>query len=199
MSADPPLRDAILKAAFTLFTSQGVVATTMDAVAQRAGCSRISVYRHFSDKQGLLRAVVLEGLANEAVRFDAIWGQPAPFEHRIVAAFAWAVGTARTNPILGQLLRSEPDAVLMGLTIEGEGALALATELVAERLRADNLGDEAALTLAEMMCRLVLSILLQPYGRLKLETSEELESFAQTWIVPAFRSARGDPRPTTRG
>lgn len=47
----------ILDAAVALFTRQGVRATTMGQVAQRAGVQRVTVYRHFGDDAGLLRAV----------------------------------------------------------------------------------------------------------------------------------------------
>jgi len=50
-------REAILEAASALFFERGILATTMDAVAERAGVSKMTVYAHFADKPALLAAV----------------------------------------------------------------------------------------------------------------------------------------------
>jgi TetR/AcrR family transcriptional repressor of mexJK operon len=50
-------REAILAAASALFFERGILATTMDSVAERAGVSKMTVYAHFADKPALLAAV----------------------------------------------------------------------------------------------------------------------------------------------
>jgi TetR/AcrR family transcriptional repressor of mexJK operon len=49
--------EAILAAAHDLFLDRGVAATTMDAIAERAGVSKMTVYANFRDKPVLLAAV----------------------------------------------------------------------------------------------------------------------------------------------
>jgi TetR/AcrR family transcriptional regulator, mexJK operon transcriptional repressor len=44
-------------AAYALFLERGVTATTMDAVAERASVSKMTVYANFRDKPALLSAV----------------------------------------------------------------------------------------------------------------------------------------------
>ncbi len=51
-------RQAVLGAAQELFLAQGYAATSMDAVAQAAGVSKLTVYSHFGDKEGLFRAAI---------------------------------------------------------------------------------------------------------------------------------------------
>ncbi|MBB6185128.1 TetR/AcrR family transcriptional regulator [Oleiagrimonas soli] len=51
-------RAAILDAAQDLFTDQGFEHTSMDAVASRAGVSKLTVYSHFGDKATLFREAV---------------------------------------------------------------------------------------------------------------------------------------------
>ncbi|MCG3202914.1 MAG: hypothetical protein NFCOHLIN_02800 [Gammaproteobacteria bacterium] len=51
-------RKAILEAAGRLFLEHGFERTTMDAVAAAAGVSKLTVYSHFQDKEGLFRALV---------------------------------------------------------------------------------------------------------------------------------------------
>lgn len=49
--------EAIVAAAGALFSERGIAPTTMEAVAERAGVSKMTVYSHFRDKSALLRSV----------------------------------------------------------------------------------------------------------------------------------------------
>src|SRR5579862_3313026 len=53
---DPQKREAILDAATQLFYERGMAATTMEAVAERAAVSKMTVYSYFPDKSALLKA-----------------------------------------------------------------------------------------------------------------------------------------------
>lgn len=53
-------RQAILEAARTAFTENGVDGTSMDALAARAGVSKRTVYHHFPSKQALVRQLMTE-------------------------------------------------------------------------------------------------------------------------------------------
>jgi len=50
-------RRAILEAAGNLFLERGIAPTTMEAVAERASVSKMTLYSHFPDKPTLLAAV----------------------------------------------------------------------------------------------------------------------------------------------
>jgi TetR/AcrR family transcriptional repressor of mexJK operon len=50
-------RQAILDAANALFLERGIAATSIEAVAERAAVSKMTVYGHFEDKPALLTAV----------------------------------------------------------------------------------------------------------------------------------------------
>jgi len=54
---DPAKLEAIMDAAYALFLERGITATTMDAVAERASVSKMTVYANFRDKPALLSAV----------------------------------------------------------------------------------------------------------------------------------------------
>lgn len=51
-------RAAILRAAKHLFTTQGFEGTSMDAIANAAGVSKLTVYSHYQDKERLFTAAV---------------------------------------------------------------------------------------------------------------------------------------------
>jgi len=52
------LGETIVDAAFELFVELGFQATTMDKVAQRAKISKLSIYRHFENKEALFSAAM---------------------------------------------------------------------------------------------------------------------------------------------
>ncbi|SEH60038.1 DNA-binding transcriptional regulator, AcrR family [Mycolicibacterium rutilum] len=68
-------RATILEAGRTLFLRSGYQGTSMDQVAAMAEVSKQTVYKHFGDKQELLRAIV----------DDAVAGTVAPIVGRIAA------------------------------------------------------------------------------------------------------------------
>lgn len=80
---DPRKRAAILKAAKTLFAHRGYTETSMDALAQQAGVSKLTVYSHFADKDALLTEVVISTCEAHAptAYFDP--DQPLPLTERL--------------------------------------------------------------------------------------------------------------------
>jgi len=55
-------RQAILHAARDLFLRKGYAGTSMDGVALMAEASKVTIYKHFSDKQTLFIAVVTDAI-----------------------------------------------------------------------------------------------------------------------------------------
>jgi len=53
-------RQALLGAAARLFLEQGFERTTVDAIAARAGVSKLTVYSHFEGKEGLFKTLIAE-------------------------------------------------------------------------------------------------------------------------------------------
>jgi len=82
--------EKVLKATLDLFVERGIDATSMDAVAERSGVSKATIYKHWQDKDALaLEALSLMfGLEEEPPKFDsgdlrqdlvdALTYQPAP-------------------------------------------------------------------------------------------------------------------------
>jgi TetR/AcrR family transcriptional repressor of mexJK operon len=57
---DMEKRASILEAAMALFPSRGYDGTSVEAIAQSAGVSKLTVYSHFADKEALFGAAVTE-------------------------------------------------------------------------------------------------------------------------------------------
>lgn len=91
-------RAAVIDAARELFLAHGVTATSMDAIARRAGVAKGTVYLSFPTKQHLVHAIEAEFDARilDAVKGAATIGSDAP-----TAASAWC--TALVTAYLDQL------------------------------------------------------------------------------------------------
>ncbi len=63
----PEKRQAVVDAAFRLFLSQGVQATSLEAVAKAAGVSRVTLYSHFPDKAALFEATIRDEMERLAL------------------------------------------------------------------------------------------------------------------------------------
>ena len=55
---DPEKRAALVEAAGRLFCENGFEAVSLEAIAQAAGVSKLTIYSHFGDKEGLFTAAV---------------------------------------------------------------------------------------------------------------------------------------------
>lgn len=68
---------AILDAGWTLFLERGVEATPIEAIAARAGVSKVTLYTHYPDKAALFRAAVEREMERieAAQQFEASGGR----------------------------------------------------------------------------------------------------------------------------
>lgn len=89
-------RAAVLDAARELISERGFAATTMAAVAERAGVTRRAVYLHFATKADLLAALFDYVSEREllAASLQRVWRAPGP----VAALGEWARHLARFHP-----------------------------------------------------------------------------------------------------
>jgi AcrR family transcriptional regulator len=66
-------RDRIVRATFELHATVGPAQATISAIAERAGVERHTVYRHFPDIVGLIRACTAHGMATTGLPHPEAW------------------------------------------------------------------------------------------------------------------------------
>lgn len=71
-------RRAILDAAQEVFDARGYEAATMDAVAQKAGVSKGTLYNHFQNKEDLFAKVFSERLSGDQAELERLIEEPLP-------------------------------------------------------------------------------------------------------------------------
>lgn len=129
---EPGARERLVVAAVDLFTEQGYDATTVAQIAERAGLTRSTFFRHFSDKRELLVAgqeTLSRMLADGIIEAPA---EASPLE-------AVAAGLERASTAMGPATRE------LGPRIKA--AVAASTELQ-ERDALKSVGMAAAMTAA---------------------------------------------------
>src|SRR5258707_6711116 len=76
-------RERLLGAAISLFSEQGYAATGTRAIAARAACNVALISHYFGSKEGLLREVILRGIATVGDELRALHAAPLPAEVRL--------------------------------------------------------------------------------------------------------------------
>jgi AcrR family transcriptional regulator len=111
------VREKILAAAFELFLSQGVAATTIEEICERADVANRTFFNHFPTRQDMIRALAERRLVNlHDVVFDRA-GEAIPA--RLVGVFddiaAALVGSGDTyREMIGQMLGTSGYAIQRG-------------------------------------------------------------------------------------
>src|SRR3954468_14140542 len=76
-------RERLLEAASALFSEQGYAATGTRAIAARAKCNVALISHYFGSKEGLLREVIVHGIATVGDELRALRAAPMPAEERL--------------------------------------------------------------------------------------------------------------------
>jgi len=96
------LSQTIVEVASELFTELGFQATTLDKVAQRAKISKLSIYRHFENKEALFSASIVAGCQQLFAPQALLVGVDGSVEEQLMA-----VGTL----LLRTLLRPDVSSI----------------------------------------------------------------------------------------
>lgn len=187
---DPHAKDTvaqqILDAALFRFTQFGLRRSTIDDVATQAGLSRITVYRRFSTKSTLIEACLLRECGRFLAELDRAVSDLPTMEDRVVEGFVVAMSHARTHPLIGGLLRLEPETMLPFLTVQGGPALAALRGYLADHLRraqGTEQGEDPEIV-AELMVRIAVSFLLNPQSCVELDDADQARAFARRCLAP---------------
>lgn len=186
------LEARILDAALVRFEKVGVKKTTIEDIARQAGVDRVTVYRRIGSRDDVVQAVttrevaaVLAEMAETSARHDTIEGL-------ISGVFVVIMTRWRTHPVVSRMLTLEPDRLMAKLTTEGEETsnmgIAAMVAMLDDAVRRGLLPASPDLaTRAELLCRVIHSFLVAPYGTIALQAEAELVRFARTYLVPLVK------------
>ncbi|MBI4730081.1 MAG: TetR family transcriptional regulator [Acidobacteria bacterium] len=186
-------RERIIDAAFEVVQRVGVGRATMTEFARAARLSRPTVYRYFSTKHAVLAALVAREESRLVARVrSAVAPHPdlrAAVEAGALASLTWL----REHPLLGSLLKAEPEALLPYLTVEAHPLIAAGRRAAQEIFGARVAGAPPALVRAAAECfaRLMQSYAITP-------PADPVEEVARA-IAELLAGSLGRPRDEALG
>jgi AcrR family transcriptional regulator len=155
-----PTLDPLLDAARASILAVGWKRSTLTDVARRAGVSRMTIYRRWSDMQTLMADLMTRewgGLLDATLPPEAVAGSvPA-----VAETVATTVGALRGNELFAKIVEVDPE-VLLPYLLERRGRtqdalLAVLADAIAEGQRTGSIRDGDPVLLAR-------SVLLASYG-----------------------------------
>lgn len=186
--AGDPLTEKILDAAREQFMTFGLRRSTVDDVAKRAKVSRVTVYRRVGNKDELVQQVLLREYRHFVSEVDAAVAGLPTMEERMVEGFAAILRLIRGHPLIGGLMRLEPETMLPYLTLEsGPSFLAMRGYLAAHlrrARRAEGREGRDPTPVAELMVRITVSFLLNPVSCFALDDDDQAREFARRYLMP---------------
>jgi AcrR family transcriptional regulator len=183
--------ERVLDAALEQFERDGIRRSSVEAIARRAGVTRVTVYRRFPRKEALVRAAVAREANRMIAEVDRRTNGIADAEERIAESFVLLVELIRDHPLTRRLLATEPDSVLQALTVDAGPVVARGAEYIAAQIRRGQ--EEAAFSdydpepVAEILSRFAHSLVLTPRALIDLDDSNVARDFARAHVAPILK------------
>lgn len=178
----------ILDSARSLYIEFGLRRTTMEDVAKRAGMGRATLYRRFSEKDQLFKAVILRDLQRHLRLIEKGIEQVTSALDGLLEAFVQFGMLINRNELLQRLLKSEPDDVLPYLTTDFEVIMIFARQYLSLQIqRGQKLGHIQLADpdiMSEMLLRLTQSLMLSPKGVIDPAQEDSLRVFSEKFLRP---------------
>lgn len=168
VTTDTEIQERILDAAEACLLESGFTARIHAAVAERAGVSRPTVYKHLGDQTAIVEAL----LHREMTRFFAatapVLGHRGTPRERLIEGIVFIVGYGREHALLQKGLRDDPEVVLPYFTTRAHLVIERTVEFFTPHIR-EAMAELPGPTpdprmLVEWGFRLVASLITTPSG-----------------------------------
>jgi AcrR family transcriptional regulator len=200
---DDAVSERVLDAALALVAASGARHLTMDDVAASAGVGRMTVYRRFGGRQGLLDALAVRECRRCLGQIAAVLDPGKPIDERATELFVATLRVIREHPMLERLARVEPEALLLELNRDSSAVFRLVRDFLVAQIwvaqAAGELpeGDPAAL--AEIAVRLGASFVLIPDSTIVSDDEQRTRETVRLLIAPVLSASRQQQRRAARG
>ena len=178
--------DRILEAARDVFERDGISGARMGKIAERAGCSRATLYRYFPNKKALLHAYMARVAANFREILDQKLQGLRSFGGRLVEAVAISVELIREREDVAPFFSEEGLGLTAQLTSNAAAMREQLTRQIESESRSDRIegelkGGVSPDEAAEWLTRAILSFSVLPSeGR----SSADLREYLKKMLLP---------------
>jgi AcrR family transcriptional regulator len=181
-----PASERVLDAALDLSVASGIRNLTIDDVARRAGVGRMTVYRRFGGKAGLLDALGAREGRRCLEELDASSDPAAPLAEQVASGFVAALRITREHPLLDRMARHEPETFLESLIASDSAVFKMARAFAAARISqapGGPIGADAEVA-AELLIRLTFSFVMIRETSLPLDDERRARELALRLLAP---------------
>jgi AcrR family transcriptional regulator len=188
-----------LDAAESCYTRFGPAKTTVEDVAQAAGVSRATLYRHFKNRDQLLLAVIVRQAGRLAAEAELYLRRFDDVGSWIVEGMVLCLREIPRRPLLAMLFDPEEVGVASRLVLSSERLLEIGADILRPmfepaRQRGLLRGSVRIEALMEWVLRILMSYLTVPSHLAR--TDEELRHLLRMMILPALlKSSAAGPDP----
>jgi AcrR family transcriptional regulator len=161
---------------------------SLEDVADRAGLTRMTVYRRFGDRAALVETLGVRECRRCLADLDAALDLSAEPAEQVADGFVAAMRIAREHPLLNRLARIEPEAIVGALTADGGAVFTLMREFAAARLlEGSDLDRTGALEASEVLVRLCISFVLVQDSAVEVGDEDAARAFARRALAPVVQ------------
>jgi AcrR family transcriptional regulator len=158
---------------------------SLEDVAERAGVTRMTVYRRFGDRPRVLEAALARDVSHFFAGLLAADDPAAPAAERVVSSVATALSLAHAHPVLAHVLATNPAQLLEAVLADDGAILAMGSAFIAGHLAPPGRRPNAAQRrTGELLARLFLSLLMMPPPSVDLTDPEQARALAREVVVP---------------
>jgi len=184
-------RIRLLGAAMACVERWGLAKTSIEDVANEAGLSRATVYRHFpGGREQLISEMVTWEVANFFTRIEAVVAAAPDLTTKLVDGLVFGHAAIHEHRLLQRVLSSEPEALLEELSSSSLLVLGVVRSYVLELLRGETLQVGVDPTMAaDYLARLYLSY-LGSHGQWNLVDRTEVARLVHTQFVAGILANR---------
>ena len=176
--------DHILDAAVEQVALSGFRRLALEDVAQRAGVTRVTLYRRFGSREALIEAMAVR----ETQRFlDALVAAAedlGTLEEQMAETLVVGLRFMRAHPVARRAMDGEREAIIEYLEADGGRLFTMSRDFLAGIIRDARPDHPAPGALAETFVRVFVSFLLLPDSVVKLDDERALRRYADTCLAP---------------
>jgi AcrR family transcriptional regulator len=191
-------REAIITAAWLCFQEKGPDKTTISAIARRAGVSRDTVYRYFSDSEAIFRATAEQvSQTFYAILADEL-AAAATLQEQIEHVAVFLCRSKQWVPLWGEAFDAERVALLTTIysrVILGDFTAFLSPYLEIARVRGEIRADIDIEAAAEWTARLLFSVYSTPSPFRDLDDPEVTRQFVSDFAIAGLQGPPRAPSP----
>lgn len=181
------LRARLLDAVHDCIARVGIAKTTLDDVAREAGCSRATLYRHFSGKPELIASLVDREVGRLGIALAAATESADDLADACAAVMVEGAEFLLDHAALSAVMAIEPSVILPVLSLgRADDFTKTAAGVVAPHLRAHLDSDLAAERLADLLVRITLSHMQSPDPERPITHTQVARHLVDQYIVPGF-------------